>query len=117
MKSNNNIIIGTFFVILGILFLLNNFNLFNFNFRDVFRLWPIVLIYIGVGMLPIETKMKAYLEAGVIALFFILLITLPYIKPNYHYQQNDYEFKYDNEDNESGIIFDAETKQIDLFIG
>ena len=115
MKSNNNIIIGTFFVILGILFLLDNFNLFNFNFRDVFRLWPIALIYIGVGMLPIENKIKTYAEAAVIALFFILLISLPYIKSVNQNHRDNYELQYDDED-DSGAIFDIETKQIDLFI-
>jgi len=113
MKSNNNIIIGAFFVILGILFLLNNFNLFNFDFGDIFRLWPIVLIYICVGMLPVDNKTKTYLESAVIVLFFILLLSLPYISKSKH-QRNHFEYEYN--DDESGAKFDFETKQIDGFL-
>ncbi len=115
MKSNNNIIIGAFFVILGILFLLNNFNLFNFDFGDIFRLWPIVLIYIGVGMLPIDAKTKMYLETSVIVLFFVLLVSLPYITDNSNRHRSNFDYEY-NDDDESGAKFDLETKQIDCFL-
>ena len=79
MKNVNNIIAGFFLVILGLLFLLRNFNLLDFDIADVFSLWPIALIYLGVEMLPVEPKTKIYLQTGVIILFFIALISLPYI--------------------------------------
>ena len=82
MKNVNNIIAGFFLVILGLLFLLRNFNLLDFDIADVFSLWPIALIYLGVEMLPVEPKTKIYLQAGVIILFFIALISLPYIHNN-----------------------------------
>ena len=86
MKNTDNIIAGFFLVILGFLFLLRNFNLLDFNISDIFRLWPIALIYVGVEMLPVESKTKIYLQTAVIILFFIALISLPYI----HNNENDY---------------------------
>ena len=79
MKNTNNIIAGFFLVILGLLLLLRNFNLLYFDIGDIFRLWPIALIYVGVEMIPVEGKTKTYLQAGVIVLFFITLLSLPYL--------------------------------------
>ena len=112
MKTNNNILVGVFLVVLGILFLLRNFDLFYFNFGDVFRLWPIALIYIGVGMLPIDQKTKTYLETGVIVLFFSILIVLPYLS-NKTRHNDRFEYRYDDE--ETGSIQLDETKLLDNF--
>ena len=89
MKNNTNIITGVFLVVLGVLFLLKNFNLFDFNLGDVFRLWPIALIYVGVEMLPVNPKNKTLLQTGVIILFFVALIALPYIRSARHYYEDD----------------------------
>ena len=95
MKNNTNIITGVFLVVLGVLFLLKNFNLFDFNLGDVFRLWPIALIYVGVEMLPVNPKNKTLLQTGVIILFFVALIALPYIRSAGHYYEDDeIGFKY-----------------------
>jgi hypothetical protein len=90
MKNTNNIIIGFFFVILGLLLLLKNFNLLDFSIVDIFRLWPIALIYIGVEMLPVDPKTKIYLQIAVIVLFFVALISLPMLK-NINHDMIDYD--------------------------
>ncbi len=94
MKTNNNIITGVFFVILGILFLLRNFHLVYFDIGDIFRLWPFALIYIGVEMLPVEPKLKIYLQTAVIFLFFISLISLPYLGHHNRYYDKGFEYEH-----------------------
>jgi len=89
MKNNSNVIVGVFLVVLGILFLLRNFDLFDFNIGDVFRLWPIALIYVGVEMLPVEAKTRTLLQTGVIILFFVALILLPYLRNANRYYNDD----------------------------
>jgi len=114
MKSTNNIIIGIFFVVLGVLFLLRNFNLFHFSIGDVFRLWPIALIYIGVGMLPVTIQTKAYLETAVIVLFFIALITLPYLSEN---TRRHHEIEYEYDDDDSSVLHqNLDVKYVDVFV-
>ena len=95
MKNNSNIITGFFLVILGVLLLLRNFHILDFEIWDIFRLWPIALIYAGVEMLPVEPKTKMYLQLAVIILFFVALISLPAIRTarNHHYT-DDYERTY-----------------------
>ncbi len=80
MKNYSNYITGTFLVILGILLLLRNLNLLNFEIMDIFRLWPIALVYAGIEMLPVEPKTKMYLQIGVLLLFFVALISLPLLR-------------------------------------
>jgi len=91
MKNTSNLITGFFLVILGILLLLRNLNILNFDIVDIFRLWPIALIYVGVEMLPVEPKVKLYLQIGVIILFFIALMSLPVLREQSHRIFNDYE--------------------------
>ena len=95
MKNNSNIITGFFLVILGVLLLLRNFHLLDFEVFDIFRLWPIALIYAGVEMLPVEQKTKMYLQLAVIILFFVALISLPAIRTaRKHRYTDDYESTY-----------------------
>jgi len=91
MKNTSNLITGFFLVILGILLLLRNLNILDFDIVDIFRLWPIALIYVGVEMLPVEPKIKFYLQIGVIILFFIALISLPALREQSHNFFDDYE--------------------------
>ncbi len=80
MKNYSNFITGTFLVILGLLLLMRNLNLLDFDIMDIIRLWPLALVYAGVEMLPVEPKLKMYLQIGVIILFFIALISLPLLR-------------------------------------
>ncbi len=89
LNTRSNIILGIFLIILGFLLLLRNFGLYDFNLGDLFRLWPFILIYFGVRMLPVEENKRIWLETAVIILFFISLVSLPYLsrKNNQRYEQ------------------------------
>jgi hypothetical protein len=50
-KLNGNIIPGVILIAVGILFFLKEFNFVDFNWTSVLRLWPIVLVIIGVNMI------------------------------------------------------------------
>ena len=79
LKTRSNIILGVFLIILGLLFLMRNFGWFHFRVDDLFRLWPFILIYIGVKTLPVNENKRVWLESAVIILFFLALILLPYL--------------------------------------
>ncbi|WP_188207067.1 cell wall-active antibiotics response protein LiaF [Alkalibacillus aidingensis] len=42
---------GLFLIVFGILLWLGNFGVYDFTFADVWKLWPIILIYIGAKIL------------------------------------------------------------------
>ena len=51
--------IGILFIILGLLFLLNNLNLIEISLAELIRVyWPIILIWIGVDKLVRTTISK-----------------------------------------------------------
>ena len=56
LKGNS---IGILFIVLGLLFLLNNLNLIEVSLAELVRVyWPIILIWIGVDKLLRKTIKK-----------------------------------------------------------
>ncbi len=108
MKNTSNIITGFFLVILGVLLLLRNLNLLDFDIFDIFRLWPIALIYAGVEMLPVEPKTKVYLQVAVIILFFVALMSLPAIRNAKHHYIDDYESTYHHTNLDANQVIELE---------
>lgn len=49
-------IFGSFFFIFGSLLLLNRFDVISFQFWDVFRLWPLLIVYIGFSFIRRPNK-------------------------------------------------------------
>ena len=48
----NNLILGMFFVFLGIFFLLTNLNIINFSiWSAIFDLWPLFLVMLGIHLI------------------------------------------------------------------
>ncbi|GAA0448011.1 MAG: cell wall-active antibiotics response protein LiaF [Bacillota bacterium] len=56
-KIGGSWIFGSFFILFGTLLLLDRFEIISFTFGDIFKLWPLLIIYIGF-MLVGRKKMK-----------------------------------------------------------
>jgi LiaI-LiaF-like transmembrane region len=50
MKTSN-IFWGTLFIALGLLFLLINFSALNLDWENIWQLWPIIIVLLGISML------------------------------------------------------------------
>lgn len=50
-KGGEGWIVGSFFIIFGVLLWLGKLNVIDFVFSDVFKLWPLLIIYIGFSMI------------------------------------------------------------------
>lgn len=53
---------GSFFFIFGSLLLLNRFGMIEFTFNDVFKLWPLLIIYIGFMVIGNSGKPKVVIH-------------------------------------------------------
>ncbi len=75
MKSEK-IVPGLILVLLGTVFLLDNYNVINFHWGNIWHLWPIFLIMGGVNLVLANNKTvwAAALKIGVVILGFALLI-------------------------------------------
>lgn len=49
---------GSFLIIIGALMLLNYFDVIDFAFRDIFKLWPLLIIYIGLSIIRQPKRKK-----------------------------------------------------------
>ena len=75
MKSRN-LFIGIILLFIGVIALLAALNVFDFRWTIVWRLWPMLLILIGVMVLPVKDWLKAIL----------LILTLCGSVVLYHYE-------------------------------
>ncbi len=73
--KNSNLFWGVILVAIGILFILGNLDFLNFNWWNIFRMWPMLLVLLGVTLLPIKNGIKMVLTLVIAALTIVLLVT------------------------------------------
>jgi hypothetical protein len=91
---------------IGLLFLLGNFGIINFNWFSFWRLWPLILIFWGIAVLPLKDVYKFSLLIGFVVLTIVFFNKIDKTRPwylNFHHGFNDEDFKiWDSEsDNET----------------
>jgi len=91
MKSRN-VFWGVILVLVGTLFFLKNFDILYFSWRDIFHLWPLVLILIGIAILPVKTTIKLILSAlAIIATVIIINASPDYWYSNTWFRWNNWD--------------------------
>lgn len=55
-------IFGSFFVIFGSLLLLGQFGAIDYHFKDIFKLWPLLIVYIGFSIVGKSQSSKSRVE-------------------------------------------------------
>jgi len=117
MRSEK-IVPGLILVLIGGLFLLNNYDIINFHWSNLIHLWPIFLIMGGVNLVFANNKSAwaTILKISVVVLGFGLLVFAHFENnfffPRYswHYNDNDRndhdddDDNDDNDDNARGIV-------------
>ena len=66
MKSKNWFL-GLIFLFVGVVALLATLNVFEFDWRIAWRLWPMLFIFIGIAILPVKEWIRALLLVLVLA--------------------------------------------------
>lgn len=80
-----NIFWGMILILIGLLFTLDNLNLLDFDWYNLWRLWPVVLVLWGVSILPVKNLVK-------IVLVILVLIGSVYYMMNRTVQWHDNDF-------------------------
>jgi len=123
MKTKN-IIWGLILVLIGVMFILKNLDIIYFSWYSLWRLWPLLLVLIGVTILPVKDGIKVVLTIIVLIAAAFFLISFP----NFHNWNDDRSINnsrdriddkdpqdidqrifeaYDSTINEADLIFDA----------
>lgn len=71
MKSRN-LFLGILILFIGVVSLLASLDVIDFSWRIAWRLWPMLLIFIGITILPIKEWMKALLLVVALAVGVLL---------------------------------------------
>jgi hypothetical protein len=106
MKSEK-IMPGVILVLLGTVFLLDNYNVIDFHWANIWRFWPVFLIMGGINLVFAHNKSAwaTILKVSVVVLGFGLLVFVHtpnrYFFPHYNFNYNDDNSDNDDDDNYS----------------
>lgn len=101
MKSDK-LVPGAILVLLGVVFLLDNFHVINFDWMNILYLWPIFLIMGGISLVfagnrsPLATILKLAVVIGCFA-----LLVFGNFGKRYHFWPNAWTFHSDDYDNDN----------------
>lgn len=81
-----NIFWGVVLIFVGVLFILQNLHVIHFDWLNLWRLWPVVLVLWGVSILPANSWIKLILTLLILgaSIFFMIDQTTPWDEFDYH---------------------------------
>ena len=88
-----NIFWGIVLIAIGILFILKNVNLLHFNWVMIFQLWPLLLIFWGISIIPVKEYIKFIL------MLVFLFLGLWFINYNKSYLYFGWNFNKETTEN------------------
>lgn len=90
-----NIFWGIILILVGVLFTLENLNVIDFDWYNLWRLWPVVLVLWGISVLPVKDIIKIVLVVLVLgaSVTFMMNNTVRWHDTSYTL---DYDFDDDN---------------------
>jgi hypothetical protein len=86
--SIGNLFWGALLVTIGALALLDNFNVANVAFGELWRLWPLVIIFVGFSILPLKGYARAFIG---LALAIVSIGAAIYVTTIYQYTDESRE--------------------------
>ena len=82
---------GLLFIIMGTLWLLRASEVISFTGRNILSLWPLILIWIGIGILPLKDIYKIGLDVLFMAIGILLLLQSTRSCPIFRHTEFDIE--------------------------
>ena len=95
--SQRNIFWGAVLILVGGLFLLKNLDVLDFNWWNFLRLWPFLLVLLGIVILPVKDSLKVILT--VVTLFVAASILI--FGPD---RERGWNFRFDRDDREMSRV-------------
>lgn len=98
-----NIFWGVILIVIGVLFILQNLHVVDFEWVRLWRLWPVLLVLWGISILPANNWIKSGLLVVVLggSLYFMLDQTIDW-RADRNYNR-DYNYNYEYDDSETVI--------------
>ncbi|MDR1459964.1 MAG: DUF5668 domain-containing protein [Bacteroidales bacterium] len=65
---------GILLIAIGILLLLKTLHILSFSWNDIIKLWPLLLIWVGIWLIPMRDVFKIILDVIVFAIGIYILV-------------------------------------------
>ncbi len=88
-----NIFWGMILILVGILFTLENLNVIDFDWYNLWRLWPVILVLWGVSIIPVKNLIKV-----VLVLIVFAASTYYMMQETVYWHDNEYSITFNNND-------------------
>ncbi len=111
-----NIFWGVILITLGALFILKNLDIIYFNWYAIFRLWPLLLILIGISILPVKNTIKLILSFLAIILAITFIFSSPYSRYHYFNFRCDRNHSYYDNDLKEQYFYESYDSSINLAV-
>jgi len=72
--STKKIFWGAILILIGILIILKNVGAIYFTWWSVIRLWPVILVLLGISMIPVKEWIKLLVSFLIVAFTFFLVV-------------------------------------------
>ncbi len=82
-------------IAIGLIFLFSNFGWLDFHWVSIWRLWPLILIFWGISILPIRDVIKFILVIAFLALTFIFFNQIT--EPRWCFSFSDHSWTWSDE--------------------
>jgi phage shock protein PspC (stress-responsive transcriptional regulator) len=112
MKNSSGFFWGLLLVTFGLLWLGRTFGLFHFYWYNVIKLWPLLIICLGISLLPIERLWKNVCHFFILALAILLLFVLPASSCHYHFWDDDFSYEFRKKFKDSECTINDRTTQL-----
>lgn len=101
--NSKNIFAGGFLILLGILFLGKEYGWFHIHWHDIARMWPLLLIYMGLMAFVGKTSRSATVISIIMMAIFIPLVLVKScvddVKSEVFDGDRDFHLRFDDDDN------------------
>jgi len=95
---------GLILIAIGLLFILNNLGIIHFSWYTFWRLWPLILLFWGIAILPVKDLLKYILLGFVLVLTFLAINYLPEGRPwflHFHHPENSFRWEWNDDEIDS----------------
>lgn len=96
---------GIILISIGLLFVLNNLGIIYFSWQAVWSLWPLILIFWGISILPVKANIKTIILLVSVVGTFLVINRLPERRPWFfglhHHYGRGYNYWNDEPDEDT----------------
>lgn len=103
-------------IAIGILFMLNNFGIFEFGWRALWSLWPLILIFWGISILPMKDGIKIAALVAVLGFTIVFFNRISERSSFWHFH-NFHGFSdqdWEGNDNEEGDTYTYKNQDLNV---